>query len=178
MPKHDPEMVKRARVYLKGRPGAKQFSTFNPGTRTFTEWWGGRLAGRNVTCGDTSEGIPHHETREAAVEDARAFLAHCREVVAEAEAEAEAEVKARAKVKPPSTITPTQELHMPMDDRLTIRADEAARMVGIGRTTMFALLKDKAIPSFRVGRIRLIRPADLRVWVDAQANASLSKECP
>ncbi len=86
MAKPNPEMVERARTYLKGRPGAKQYSTFHPETRTFTDWWCGRLAGRNVTCDDTTKGIPHHETRDAAVADARAFLAHCRKVVAEAEA--------------------------------------------------------------------------------------------
>ena len=82
MKKFTPEQIERARTFLKGRPGAKMMSTFHPETKTYTDWWIGRLAGRNVTC----QKDPKHTTREAAVADARAFLEHCRQCVAQATA--------------------------------------------------------------------------------------------
>ena len=46
---------------------------------------------------------------------------------------------------------------------------EAARLSGIGRTRVFALIASGELPSFKVGRSRLIRLEDLRRYVDALA---------
>lgn len=51
-------------------------------------------------------------------------------------------------------------------NKLAYRPTEAAEMLGIGRTTMFALIADGKIESFTVGRVRLISHDSLRKFVD------------
>jgi len=50
-------------------------------------------------------------------------------------------------------------------DRLLLPIGEAARLLGIGRTKIYALIADGSIPTVRVGRRRLVRRADLDVFV-------------
>jgi len=54
---------------------------------------------------------------------------------------------------------------------IAVSPDDAARMSGIGRTRIFEELRTGRLPSFRFGRSRLIRTADLRAFVDALAAA-------
>ena len=54
---------------------------------------------------------------------------------------------------------------------LAVPPAEAARLSGIGRTRIFALIQSGALPSFKVGRSRLIRLEDLRRYVDHAAKA-------
>jgi excisionase family DNA binding protein len=51
-------------------------------------------------------------------------------------------------------------------ERLLLRPDEAAETIGVGRATVYALVKKGELPSVRVGdSVRI--PADgLRKWVD------------
>ena len=46
------------------------------------------------------------------------------------------------------------------------RPEEAAEYLRVGRTTMYALLKSKAIPSVKEGRTRIIRRADLDHYIE------------
>jgi excisionase family DNA binding protein len=46
------------------------------------------------------------------------------------------------------------------------RPEEAAEYLRVGRTTMYALLSSKAIPSVKEGRTRIIRKADLDAYIE------------
>lgn len=48
-------------------------------------------------------------------------------------------------------------------------AEEAARYLSIGRTSMYALLRDKAVKSITIGRSRRIRRRDLDAYLDQLA---------
>ena len=53
-------------------------------------------------------------------------------------------------------------------ERLLVKPDEGARLLGIGRSKMYALLATGVIPSIKVGGSTRI-PADaLRRWVERQ----------
>jgi excisionase family DNA binding protein len=56
---------------------------------------------------------------------------------------------------------------------LSISVDAAARIVGIGRTRMFGLVGNGTIPSFKIGRTRLIRTQDLRDFVNRAARGEV-----
>ncbi|MBN8428008.1 MAG: helix-turn-helix domain-containing protein [Xanthomonadales bacterium] len=56
---------------------------------------------------------------------------------------------------------------------LAIGVDEAALIVGIGRTRMFQMIAKGVIPAFKIGRSRLIRMADLRAFVDRAARGEV-----
>jgi excisionase family DNA binding protein len=51
-------------------------------------------------------------------------------------------------------------------ERLLVKPEEAAAMLGIGRTRMYELLARREIPSRRIGRSRLIDPADVRAYAE------------
>lgn len=51
---------------------------------------------------------------------------------------------------------------------LTVGPAEAARLLRCGRTTLYALLASKELPSFTVGRRRLIRFSAIEAWVAAR----------
>ena len=56
-----------------------------------------------------------------------------------------------------------------MDERLSYRPAEAARAIGVGRTTLYGLVRAKAIPFFRVNGKSIRIPIDgLREWVSRQ----------
>ncbi len=52
--------------------------------------------------------------------------------------------------------------------RLLLRIHEAARMLGIGRSTAYELINAGEIPVVRIGRSVRISTTDLTVWVAAQ----------
>lgn len=56
---------------------------------------------------------------------------------------------------------------------LSISVDDAARIVGIGRTRMFGLVGNGTVPSFKIGRTRLIRTQDLRDFVNRAARGEV-----
>ncbi len=56
-----------------------------------------------------------------------------------------------------------------MVDRLLLRPEEAAQLVGIGRTQMFGLIRRGEVLSVKVGRSRRIPVAALREWAERLA---------
>ena len=52
---------------------------------------------------------------------------------------------------------------------LSVSPIEAARLSSLGRTVIFNLMRNGELPSFKVGRRRLIRMADLRALIDRLA---------
>lgn len=50
---------------------------------------------------------------------------------------------------------------------IAVAPEEAARLAGLGRTTIFGALKSGALASLKVGRRRLIRIDVLEAWLDA-----------
>lgn len=63
-------------------------------------------------------------------------------------------------------VNPTQ---TSADGVLAVRIPEAARRVGLGRSTLYEHIASGDLRSFRVGRSRLIRVADLDDWVRRHA---------
>lgn len=56
-------------------------------------------------------------------------------------------------------------------DKLLLRPEEAARALGIGRTTVYELMATSDFPSLTIGRARRIPADDLRAWITAQREA-------
>jgi excisionase family DNA binding protein len=52
---------------------------------------------------------------------------------------------------------------------LAVAPAEAARLAGVGRTTLYAALSSGALPSLKLGRRRLIKLEALRAWLDGHA---------
>jgi len=52
----------------------------------------------------------------------------------------------------------------PSAPKLLLTVEEAADLLSIGRSLMYALIRSGAIPSVRIGRLRRIRPADLAAF--------------
>lgn len=50
--------------------------------------------------------------------------------------------------------------------RLTYGPLEAARALGVSRSLIFELMKNRAIPAFKLGRRTLIKAADLTAFLD------------
>jgi excisionase family DNA binding protein len=54
---------------------------------------------------------------------------------------------------------------------IAVSPSEAARMLGVGRTLLYAELAAGSIPSFSIGRRRLIRVEALREWIAKREGA-------
>lgn len=52
-------------------------------------------------------------------------------------------------------------------EQVYFRPEEASEYLRVGRTTMFSLLKQSAIPSISIGRVRLVRRADLDAYAES-----------
>lgn len=52
--------------------------------------------------------------------------------------------------------------------RLAVSPAEAARLLGIGRTRLYEELATGALPSFHLGRRRLIRIAAIEAWLSGK----------
>ncbi|RMA40990.1 helix-turn-helix domain-containing protein [Rhodophyticola porphyridii] len=48
---------------------------------------------------------------------------------------------------------------------IAVSPDEAARLTGIGRTTLYAALAKGDLPSIKIGTRRLVRVAAIREWL-------------
>lgn len=55
-----------------------------------------------------------------------------------------------------------------MDKKLTYTVDEAAKLIGLGRNTVYALAKAKKIPAIQVGRRYVINAEMFDTWVKEQ----------
>lgn len=54
-------------------------------------------------------------------------------------------------------------------ERLAVGVEEAADMLGIGRSSVFALMNAGDLKSLKVGKRRLIAVAELRAFLERQA---------
>lgn len=54
-------------------------------------------------------------------------------------------------------------------DPLAVRVDVACRLTGLGRTTIYELLKSGKLRSVKVGRARLIDKASVRALLNGDA---------
>ncbi len=61
-----------------------------------------------------------------------------------------------------------------MTDRLLLKPREVAEATGLGRSTTYALIKSRVIPSITIGEGRIVRvPADaLKRWIEERLQAS------
>ena len=59
-----------------------------------------------------------------------------------------------------------------MDDKLLYRVSEVATYLSISRSKVYELLKSGQLQSVRIDRTRLVRKADLEVYVESLAVAS------
>lgn len=55
-------------------------------------------------------------------------------------------------------------------DKLLLRPDQAAEVLGIGRSKVYALLADGTLPSVRVGKSVRVPAAELQSWVREHAS--------
>jgi excisionase family DNA binding protein len=51
-------------------------------------------------------------------------------------------------------------------EKLMLTPEEVADALGVGRSTVYDLLRLKVLPSVRIGRSRRVRVEDLRSYVD------------
>lgn len=56
---------------------------------------------------------------------------------------------------------------------LAVGPTEAARLIGCGRTRLYELLQDQELPSFTLGRRRLIRVSAIEAWITAREQAEV-----
>lgn len=54
----------------------------------------------------------------------------------------------------------------PPSTRLLLSVEEAAEQLGVSRSTMYDLLRTRAVESVRIGRCRRIGTDDLRAYVE------------
>ena len=54
-------------------------------------------------------------------------------------------------------------------DPLAISINETAKVLGLGRTSIYALIGDGRLETFKLGRRTLVKTASIRRVVDAQA---------
>ena len=57
-------------------------------------------------------------------------------------------------------------------DRLMVTAEEAAEMLGVGRSAVYDLMRSHALTSVKIGRSRRIPMASLREYVETLARTS------
>lgn len=51
-------------------------------------------------------------------------------------------------------------------EKLLLRPEEAARLLGIGRSTVYELIATKQLPSIRIGRAIRVRREDVLEWIE------------
>lgn len=56
--------------------------------------------------------------------------------------------------------------------RLAVAPAEAARMLGIGKTSLYSLIGSKEIPVMKIGRRTLIRTRDIEAFLERLASLS------
>lgn len=55
-------------------------------------------------------------------------------------------------------------------ERLALRPEEAASVLGLSRPHLYRMLLSGELPSFKSGRARLIRVADIEAWLESRAS--------
>jgi excisionase family DNA binding protein len=56
-----------------------------------------------------------------------------------------------------------------------VRVPDAARMFGLGKTTLWRAIHDGRLRSSRVGRRVLLRPGDVEAWIEAETRYAASR---
>ena len=69
-------------------------------------------------------------------------------------------------------MTTSERLSVAQPGRLLLTVEEAARLLGIGRTTMFRLIKSGEVESVQIGRLRRIRPDALTAYTQRLTTAA------
>jgi excisionase family DNA binding protein len=59
---------------------------------------------------------------------------------------------------------------MPVEDRIAVDVETAAEMLGISRGALYPLVMSGDVPSFKIGRRRLVLLESLREWAATQAH--------
>lgn len=57
-------------------------------------------------------------------------------------------------------------------DPIAVSPDEAARLSGVGRTTLYAALSSGKLKSMKIGTRRLISIDAIRAWLDSHSTSS------
>ncbi len=60
-------------------------------------------------------------------------------------------------------------------DAVLVNAEEASARLGISRTAVYGLVRDKRLKSCKIGRRRLIRVADLEQFANQLAGDSIQR---
>lgn len=58
--------------------------------------------------------------------------------------------------------------------KLVFNVVEAAVQLGVGRTTVYELIRSGELPSFKIGQRRLIAAKDLTAFVDAASRGQVA----
>jgi excisionase family DNA binding protein len=66
---------------------------------------------------------------------------------------------------------PTINDHIAVADRLAVSPAEAARLAGVGRTTIYEAIGSGALRSLKIGKRRLILIVSLRAWLETAQQA-------
>ena len=66
---------------------------------------------------------------------------------------------------------PTINDHNAAADRLAVSPAEAARLAGVGRTTIYEAIGSGALRSLKIGKRRLILIVSLRAWLETAQQA-------
>lgn len=61
---------------------------------------------------------------------------------------------------------------VPLSQRLLLRPDEAAAILGLGRSTIYELLRAGELPTVHVGRATRIPARDLHRWIEQRSSAN------
>jgi DNA binding domain, excisionase family len=69
-------------------------------------------------------------------------------------------------------VTTSERLSVAQPGRLLLTVEEAAARLGIGRTTMFRLIKSGEVESVQIGRLRRIRPDALTAYTQRLTTAA------
>jgi excisionase family DNA binding protein len=65
-----------------------------------------------------------------------------------------------------------------MTDRVLLRVDEAAQLLSMGRSTLYAMAAAGTIPTVRVGRSLRIPRDELNRWIEQRTEAAVEIEGP
>ncbi len=60
---------------------------------------------------------------------------------------------------------------MPLEPPALLRAEEAARITSLGRSTIFKMLSTGELRAVRIGRAVRVRRSDLEAWIAERADA-------
>lgn len=62
---------------------------------------------------------------------------------------------------------------LPLSQRLLARPEEAAELLGVGRSTIYELMRAGELPVVHIGRAARIPIQDLHHWVEAHETSTL-----